>query len=99
MSGALVAAVLADPARAETLSADRWNALIAAARAEQLIGSVATRLDGIAMPPARFDATVFAALRRATGDRGARPLLAQARLFPLPAAVLRDIDRQEDLDA
>ncbi|MEH3041588.1 MAG: nucleotidyltransferase family protein [Sphingomonas paucimobilis] len=52
MSGALVAAVLADPARAEALSAGQWNALIAAARAEQLIGSVATWLNGIDMPTA-----------------------------------------------
>lgn len=67
MSGALVAAVLADPARAETLSADRWNALIAAARAEQLIGSVATRLDGIAMPPA---AACIMADARASAEQG-----------------------------
>lgn len=52
MSGALVAAVLADPSRAEALTPGQWNALIAAARAEQLIGSVATRLGGIDMPPA-----------------------------------------------
>ena len=50
MSGALVAAVLADPARAETLTADQWNALIAAARAEQLIGGVAMRLEGLPIP-------------------------------------------------
>jgi len=52
MSGALVAAVLADPARAVGLDGGQWNALIAAARAEQLIGSVAVRLDGVAMPEA-----------------------------------------------
>jgi len=52
MSGALVAAVLADPARAVGLDGGRWNALIAAARAEQLIGSVAVRLEGVAMPAA-----------------------------------------------
>jgi hypothetical protein len=54
MSGALVAAVLADPARAATLTPDQWNALIAAARAEQLIGSVATRLEGMPVPVARL---------------------------------------------
>lgn len=67
MSGALVAAILADPARAETLSADRWNALIAAARAEQLIGSVAARLDGIDMPPA---AARILADARASAEQG-----------------------------
>lgn len=52
MSGTLVAQLLADPALAETLTGTQWNALIAAARAEQLIGSVAIRLDGIENPPA-----------------------------------------------
>ncbi|WP_242116851.1 nucleotidyltransferase domain-containing protein [Sphingomonas lacusdianchii] len=52
MSGALVAAVLTDPARATVLTSDAWNALIAAARAEQLIGSMAVRLDGLPIPPA-----------------------------------------------
>jgi hypothetical protein len=51
MSGALVASVLTDPARATALSSDAWNALIAAARAEQLIGSLAVRLDGLPIPP------------------------------------------------
>jgi hypothetical protein len=48
----LVARVLADPAAAQGLGADEWNALIAAARAEQLIGSVAVRLNGLALPTA-----------------------------------------------
>ncbi len=52
MSGALVAAVLADPGRAEALTPGQWNALIAAARAEQLIGSVEVRLAGTSMPDA-----------------------------------------------
>ncbi|KQN37391.1 hypothetical protein ASG37_10035 [Sphingomonas sp. Leaf407] len=52
MSGALVARVLRDPASALTLDPLGWNALIAAARAEQLIGSVAVRLDGLPLPPA-----------------------------------------------
>lgn len=52
MSGALVAAVLTDPERATALSSGEWNALIAAARAEQLIGSLAVRLDGLPVPPA-----------------------------------------------
>ncbi|WP_294325996.1 nucleotidyltransferase family protein [uncultured Sphingomonas sp.] len=65
MSGALVAAVLADPARAETLTPDQWNALIAAARAEQLIGSVATRLEGLRIPAAHL-----LAVARASAEQG-----------------------------
>ncbi len=67
MSGALVAAVLRDPARAERLRRPQWNALIAAARAEQLIGSVAARLDGIAMPAA---AARILADARASAEQG-----------------------------
>ncbi|KQM24503.1 MULTISPECIES: nucleotidyltransferase domain-containing protein [unclassified Sphingomonas] len=53
MTDARTAGALADPELWDGMdSADSWNALIAAARAEQLIGSVATRLDGIDMPPA-----------------------------------------------
>lgn len=65
MSGALVAAVLADPARSETLTPDQWNALVAAARAEQLIGSVATRLEGLPLPAARLLADA-----RASAEQG-----------------------------
>ncbi|GAA4761449.1 nucleotidyltransferase family protein [Stakelama sediminis] len=46
MSGALLAATLRDPAQATGYDAPTWNALIAAARAEQLIGTLAHRLDG-----------------------------------------------------
>lgn len=52
MSGGLVAAVLADPARAMALRPEQWNGLLSAARAEQLIGSLAVRLDGLPIPPA-----------------------------------------------
>jgi len=48
----LLAAVLRDPARAEGLTAPEWTALFAVARAEQLIGTLAHRIDGLAMPPA-----------------------------------------------
>lgn len=48
----LLAAVLRDPARAEGLSAGEWTGLFAVARAEQLIGTLAHRIDGIRMPPA-----------------------------------------------
>ncbi|WP_213982359.1 nucleotidyltransferase family protein [Sphingomonas sp. dw_22] len=48
----LLAAILREPARAETLTAPEWTALFAVARAEQLIGTLAHRIEGLRMPPA-----------------------------------------------
>ena len=47
MGGALVARVLAAPERALTLDAQGWTALLCAARAEQLLGTLADRLRGL----------------------------------------------------
>jgi hypothetical protein len=52
VSGALLARSLRDPGSTETLDAAGWTALLAAARAEQLIGTLAWRLDGLRMPDA-----------------------------------------------
>lgn len=46
----LLAQTLRDPASTAGLSPAEWTALFAVARAEQLIGTLATRLDGLAMP-------------------------------------------------
>jgi hypothetical protein len=46
----LLVRALADPKSVAGLDADRWTQLLAAARAEQLIGSLAHRLQGHAMP-------------------------------------------------
>jgi hypothetical protein len=43
---------LRDPATTAGLDADGWTALLAVARAEQLIGTLAHRLEGLPMPPA-----------------------------------------------
>ena len=51
----LLARVLAEPERAVGLDAAAWNALIAAARAEQLIGSLALRVGTHALPPVVAD--------------------------------------------
>ena len=68
MTDARVAGALADPAGWDGIdSPDSWNALIAAARAEQLIGSLAFRLDGIDMPPA---AARLLADARASAEQG-----------------------------
>lgn len=51
MSAQLLVQTLRDPASALSLNAAGWNGLIAAARAEQLIGSLAHRLEGLSLPP------------------------------------------------
>jgi hypothetical protein len=48
--GRLLARVLRLPANASALDAAGWTDLIAIARAEQMIGTLAARLDGIAVP-------------------------------------------------
>ncbi|QUT07011.1 nucleotidyltransferase family protein [Sphingobium phenoxybenzoativorans] len=50
MSGALLVAVLRNPAEAGDLVPAEWNALIAAARAERLIGTLAVLFQDIAVP-------------------------------------------------
>ena len=52
MGGALVARTLAAPETALGLDAQGWTALLTAARAEQLLGTLAHRLDGLALPTA-----------------------------------------------
>jgi hypothetical protein len=42
---------LVDPRAAASLSASEWTALLTCARAEQMIGSLADRLDGLDVPP------------------------------------------------
>ncbi|MGK2912055.1 MAG: nucleotidyltransferase domain-containing protein [Sphingobium sp.] len=64
MSAALLIQALRDPASVAGLSGAQWNGLIAAARAERLIGTLAYRLEGADVPEAvlpiladaRFDA-------------------------------------------
>jgi hypothetical protein len=46
----LLVNALRDPASTSALSADGWTALLAMARAEQLIGTLARRLSGLAVP-------------------------------------------------
>jgi hypothetical protein len=50
VSGALLAAVLRDPGSASGLASGGWNALVAVARAERLIGTLAFCLEGVAVP-------------------------------------------------
>ena len=48
----LLVDALRDPASTSVLGADGWTALLAMARAEQLIGTLARRLSGLSMPEA-----------------------------------------------
>lgn len=50
--GRELAAALRDPATTGTFNADDWTSLIAIARAEQMIGTLASRLAGLPVPPA-----------------------------------------------
>ncbi|MDV3457503.1 nucleotidyltransferase family protein [Sphingomonas sp. HF-S4] len=52
MNARILADALRDPASTATLDAQGWTALFAIARAEQLIGTLAHRLDGLPMPRA-----------------------------------------------
>ena len=72
MSGALLARALRDPASVESLDASGWTGLLAAARAEQLIGTLAWRVEGLVMPDAA---------RRVLED--ARATVEQGRLVAL----------------
>lgn len=72
-----LAALLVDPAGAEALKDTDWTALLAVARAEQLIGTLATRLDGLALPP-RVGAILADA--RATAREGRRQALWEAEM-------------------
>ncbi|WBH16853.1 nucleotidyltransferase domain-containing protein [Sphingomonas radiodurans] len=70
-------ALLVDPSSAEGLDASSWTEVIAAARAEQLIGTLATRLDGLALPVAVAAILVEA---RATSLEGRRQALWEAEM-------------------
>lgn len=50
VDGWLLASVMRTPARAADLEAAGWTGLIAIARAEQMIGTLAARLQGVAVP-------------------------------------------------
>lgn len=75
--GWLLAGVLRDPASSAALDTDGWTALLAIARAEQLIGSLAHRLDGLPMPAA---AARILADARASAEQGRVAALWEAEM-------------------
>ncbi|OYY89561.1 MAG: hypothetical protein B7Y45_11600 [Sphingomonas sp. 28-66-16] len=88
--GWLLADILRDPAGSAALDPAGWTALLAIARAEQLIGSLAYRLDGLAMPGA---AARILADARAAAEQGRIAALWEAEmarraLAPLGCAVV-----------
>ena len=78
MGGALtLVRALADPASVAGLDGAAWSALIAVARAEQLIGTLACRLDGLPMPDAVVAILTDA---RAAAEHGRRAALWEAEM-------------------
>jgi hypothetical protein len=94
MSAALLlAGALRDPSSVRSLDSAGWTALLAAARAEQMIGTLAHRLHGLAMPEA---AARILADARASAEQGRVAALWEAEmarraLAPLgvPAVLLK----------
>ncbi|MBC3942887.1 nucleotidyltransferase family protein [Sphingomonas albertensis] len=73
----VLARALADPASVVGLDPDGWTTLLAMARAEQLIGTLAIRLDGLPMPAA---VKAILADARAAAEQGRRAALWEAEM-------------------
>ena len=73
----LLATALADPGSVVALNAARWTALIAMARAEQLIGTLAMRIEGLPVPAA---VAAILADARASATAGRRAALWEAEM-------------------
>lgn len=71
------------------------EALIAACESE----IIASSDNGQAMPPAIFPRSTWSTLLEASGDAGARHILANAKTLAAPEGSLRDIDTPDDLAA
>ncbi|MBA15770.1 MAG: hypothetical protein CMN73_05380 [Sphingomonas sp.] len=68
---------LREPESVTALDAEGWNALIAVARAEQLIGTLSVRVEGLAMPAA---ASRILADARASAEQGRTAALWEAEM-------------------
>ena len=73
----ILARALADPASVVGLDADGWTALLTMARAEQLIGTLAMRVDGLSVPGA---VKAILADARAAAEHGRRAALWEAEM-------------------
>ncbi len=83
--GRLLAAALRDPAVTAGLDAAGWTGLLAVARAEQLIGTLAHRLDGLPIPAA---AARILADARASAEQGRVAALWEAEMARRALAAL-----------
>lgn len=72
-----LAALLADPSLAETLSAEDWTGVLTVARAERLAGSLARGLDGLELPG---DVARILAAARAEADLSRTQALWEAEM-------------------
>lgn len=70
-------ALLREPALAGELDAAEWTAVLTCARAEQLLGSLAHQLDGLAVPPS---VARFLADARAAAEQGRTQALWEAEM-------------------
>ncbi|MDG5489162.1 nucleotidyltransferase family protein [Sphingomonas sp. BGYR3] len=77
MSARLLIHALRDPASTASLDAAGWTGLIAAARAEQIVGTLAHRLKGLPMPDA---AARILADARASAEQGRTAALWEAEM-------------------
>ncbi len=73
----LLASALADPASVVGLDTDGWTTLLAMARAEQLIGTLAMRVEGLPLPNA---VRAILADARAAAEHGRRAALWEAEM-------------------
>jgi len=76
-SARFLARALADPSIVTRLDPAGWSAVLTMARAEQLIGTLATRLDGLPMPGA---VAAILADARAAAEQGRRAALWEAEM-------------------
>ena len=86
----LLTRVLADPQVALGLDADEWAALLTTAHAERLSGSLAHRLDGLAIPDAASGVLSAAKVTAETGRTAAlwEAEMARRALAPLGISVI-----------
>ncbi|WP_375601256.1 nucleotidyltransferase family protein [Sphingomonas sp. TZW2008] len=77
IAAARLVALLVDPAQAGTVGPGAWTEILAAARAEQLIGTLAIRLAGMDLPPSVLSVLDGA---RATALEGRRQALWEAEM-------------------
>ncbi|WP_374944846.1 nucleotidyltransferase family protein [Sphingomonas sp.] len=76
-SAVTLARVLADPQASGALDAEGWTALIATARAEQLMGTLAYRVEGLPMP---WSVAAILVDARAAAEHGRRAALWEAEM-------------------